>query len=204
MSRLRQWWRKRGDDGFTLLEVMVGAALMSVVMAIATSGFVDMYRSSEITDSATTAQSDLTDTFNRLDKEIRYAYRINPAYPIGTTAYGVNYVVADSNGDGYFTCVELSLPVDGGTLTRRTWPQKAGLGMTTTTSGALAADLSSSTAGSSPFTVLTGQSDSNFDRLVLNVNSTVGTSGASSVTRTFSVQFTALNTQDATFSCTTT
>jgi prepilin-type N-terminal cleavage/methylation domain-containing protein len=203
MSRLRRRWRARTDDGFTLLEVMIGAALMSVVMAIATSGFAEMYRTSEITDAAATAQSDLTDMFNRLDREIRYAYKVNAAYQIGTTTYGVDYVLADANGDGLFTCVQLSLPLTGGTLMRRTWPQKADSADPAATSSALATNLSSSTAGTSPFTVLAGSTtDSNFDRLVVNVNSTVGSSSASSVTRTFSVQFTALNTQTGTYTCT--
>ncbi len=194
MRRLARRWRRRADDGFTLLEVMVGAALMSVVMAIATSGFVDMYRTSEITDAAATAQSDLTDTFGRLDREIRYAYRINAAYQIGTSAYGVDYLL--SNGDGKsYNCVQLSLPLAGGTLMRRTWSQSAATTSADGTAAALATDLSGTVDGSSPFTVLTGAADSNFDRLVLNVRSTVGTSGSSSVTRTFSVQFTALNTQ---------
>jgi prepilin-type N-terminal cleavage/methylation domain-containing protein len=204
MRRLRRLWRRPADHGFTLVEVMVGAALMSVVMAIATSGFVEMYRTSAITDSAATAQSDLTDTFNRLDGEIRYAYRINPAYQIGTTAYGVDYVL--SNGDGQtFTCVQLSLPLAGGTLIRRTWPQSTTPADAAATSTALATDLSSVDAGAGPFAVLSRGTDSNYDRLVLNVNSTVGTSAHSSVTRTFSVQFTALNTQtddSATTTCT--
>jgi prepilin-type N-terminal cleavage/methylation domain-containing protein len=194
VRRLARRWRRRADAGFSLLEVMVGAALMSVVMAIATSGFVEMYRTSEITDAAATSQSDLTDAFGRLDKEIRYAYRINAAYPIGATSYGVDYLL--SNGDGQtYTCVQLSLPVAGGALTRTSWPQSATSAAGTTST--LASDLSSATAGSSPFTVLSGDPTSNFDRLVLNVNSTVGTSASSSVTRTFSVQFTALNTQSS-------
>lgn len=194
-------WRRRADDGFTLLEVMIGAALMSVVMAIATSGFVEMYRTSEITDSAATAQSDLTDTFARLDREIRYAYRINAAYQIGTTAYGVDYVLADAGGDG-FTCVQLSLPLTGGTLTRRTWPQRKDSADAAATSSALATDLSGATPGAGPFSVLGANADSNYDRLVLDVRSTVGTSSRSSVTRTFSIQFTALNTQSTAYPCT--
>jgi prepilin-type N-terminal cleavage/methylation domain-containing protein len=182
-----------GDRGFSLMEVMVGSALMSVVMAIATAGFVQMYHATEKSDSAAQAQANLADAFGKLDREIRYAYRINAAYSIGTTGYGVDYVIDD--GSGTLQCVQLSLPVAGGALLRLQWPQPSTSADAAAISTGIATDLSSGAAGGSPFTVRSAATDgSNFDRLVMNVNSTVGAAAGSNSTRSYNLQFTALNT----------
>ena len=181
----------RGDRGFSLMEVMVGSALMSVVMAIATAGFVQMYHATEQSDAAAQAQSNLTDTFARLDREIRYAYRINSAYLVGTTGYGVDYVINDGSA---LQCVQLTLPVDGGSLIRKQWLQSSNSADPAAITTGIATDLFPATTGVNPFTVKPAKTeDSNFDRLVLNVASTVGL-GQNGATRNYNLQFTALNT----------
>lgn len=180
------------DRGFSLVEVMVGSALMSVVMAIATAGFVQMYQAAEASDSAAQAQSSLTEAFAKLDREVRYSYRINPAYQVGTTLYAVEYLI--DNGTDSLLCVQLSLPIGGGALLRRQWPQTTTSADPAAVTTGVANDLVTATAEVNPFVVqqaLTG--DSNFDRLLVNVNSTVGV-GAGSRTRNYNLQFTALNT----------
>ena len=182
------------DRGFSLVEVMVGSAVMSVVMAIATAGFVQMYQAAEASDSAAQAQSNLTDAFAKLDREVRYAYRINPAHQVGTTAYAVEYVVDNGTGPVPLLCVQLSLPIGGGALLRRQWPQTSTSADPAAVTTGVANDLVTATADVNPFVVqraLTG--DSNFDRLLVNVNSTVG-AAASGSTRNYNLQFTALNT----------
>jgi prepilin-type N-terminal cleavage/methylation domain-containing protein len=98
------------DRGFSLMEVMVGSAMMSVVMGIATAGFVQMYRATERADSAAQAQANLSDSFGKLDREIRYAYRVNASYQIGTTAYGVDYIIDDAGKWQLNTTLDSSVP----------------------------------------------------------------------------------------------
>jgi type II secretory pathway pseudopilin PulG len=174
------------------MEVMVGSAIMSVVMAIATAGLVQMYHATENADSAAQAQTNLTSAFARLDREVRYAYRINSAYQVGTTAYAVDYLIDD--GADALLCVQLSLPIGGGALMRQQWPQSTTSADPAAITTGVANYLVPATANVNPFSVLPALTvDSNFDRLLVNVNSTVGV-GVNGTTRNYNLQFTALNT----------
>jgi prepilin-type N-terminal cleavage/methylation domain-containing protein len=202
---------KRRDAGFSLIEVMVGSALMSVVMAIATAAFVHMYRITTVTEANAMTEANLMASFAKLDRDVRYAYRVNPPYQPDAGTFAVDYVVPDANNA--LLCVQLTLPVSGGALVRKQWPQTSTSADAAAVSTGVAANLVTANtitdAGgvqvpASPFTVrTTGQDGSNFDRLRINVNSTVGNSDRGA-TRNYSLQFTALNTQDLTsdLSCT--
>jgi prepilin-type N-terminal cleavage/methylation domain-containing protein len=215
-ARLRRTARRlrgRADDrGFTLLEVMVGAGLMSVVMAIATTGFVTMYHTTDRTEANATVEANLMLSFSKLDRDVRYAYRINTPYTTtvvrsgaSVTAYAVDYVIPDSAN--VLQCVQLTLPVAGGALIRTQWPQASNSAdPATVTSGVAtnlvtaetATDPSGAVLPANPFTLLpSGQGGSNFDRLQMNVNSTAGVTSRGA-TRTYDLQFTALNTVDLT------
>ncbi|GIH89965.1 type II secretion system protein J [Planobispora siamensis] len=65
--------RSSGDAGISLVEVMVTVGIMGILMAIFTTGILQVYRSVNVTESVATAQSQLNIMFQRLDKEIRYA-----------------------------------------------------------------------------------------------------------------------------------
>jgi prepilin-type N-terminal cleavage/methylation domain-containing protein len=187
--------RVRDDAGFSLMEVMVGSALMSVVMAVATAGFVNMYHTTDYTEANALTATNLMASFAKLDSEIRYAYRINAPYQPDSATFAVDYVIPDTNHDD-LQCVQLTLPVAGGALVRRQWPQ-ASTSASATVSG-VATNLVTAASNVSPFTVrTTGQDASNFDRLRIDVNSTVGVTDQGA-TRNYDLQFTALNTQDLT------
>jgi prepilin-type N-terminal cleavage/methylation domain-containing protein len=190
--RLRDLLRR--DDGFSLTEVMVSMALMSVVMAIATSGFITMYRTTDLAETASLTQASLQLSFEKLDRDVRYANRINVPYTRSNGDFAVDYVIAGD--DGVLQCVRLTLPAAGGALTRLQWPQPgtpAGVAATT-----VALDLASTNGSATPFTVVAGGTGgSNFDRLQVQLTSTVGVTGAGS-TRTFDLRFTALNTAPST------
>jgi prepilin-type N-terminal cleavage/methylation domain-containing protein len=198
----RRWRTGRGDDGFTLMEIMVGSALMSVVMAVATAGFVDMFHTADRTEANTLTETNLMMSFSRLDREVRYAYRVNQPYMPNTDTFAIDYVIPDNTNT--LQCVQLTLPVAGGALLRKVWPQN-GTSATGVTNGVASSLVSASTTVSNgatvtanPFSVLTsGQGNSNFDRLQLNMNSTFGVSDKGS-TRNYNLQFTALNTLDLT------
>lgn len=188
-----KWFRPpAGDDGFSLLELMVGASVMSVVTAIAASGFVTMYHTYDRTDAAAQAQTALLAAFNKLDHEVRYAMRISNE---GSTAalWSVTYVVPD--GADNKTCVQLTLPKAGGTLLRRQWTRPDVLAAPAATFTTVATDLLPKTTTATPFAIIAGGTDATkpFDTMNLNVTSTVGV-GTHAATKTYDLTFTALNT----------
>ena len=202
---------RRRDAGFSLMEVMVGSAVMSVVMAVATSAFVQMYRTANRTEAGALTETSLMASFSRLDREVRYAYRINAPYQPDANTFAVDYVVPDATST--LLCVQLTQPVSGGALIRTQWPQTSTSADPAAISSGVATSLVSANtttaAGgaqvtANPFTVrTTGQDGSNFDRLRINVDSTAGLADKGA-TRNYNQQFTALNTQDLTndLSCT--
>jgi prepilin-type N-terminal cleavage/methylation domain-containing protein len=196
IARIARRLRRRGDDaGFSLMEVMVGSALMSVVMAIATGGFISMYHTTDLTESAAMTQASLTASFNRLDREVRYAYRVNDEYVTGDS-FAVDYVIPDENNN--LLCVQLTLPRSGGSLMRRQWPQTSTPASGLATVTAIAGDMVTGVRDDSgeplnPFDRKVPDVDSNFDRLRVKINSTVGQSTLGT-TRTYDLTFTALNT----------
>ncbi|GLY97338.1 prepilin-type N-terminal cleavage/methylation domain-containing protein [Actinoplanes sp. NBRC 103695] len=191
--------RRRDDAGFSMIEVMVGAAIMSTVMAIASQGFLSMYQSANRAEAAAVAQTQLATAFQKMDREIRYAYRVNVPYTSGGD-YAVTYVVPDANNRQL--CVELTLPTGGGTMMRTQWVRKPKQGETYEKStGAVATSLVPFTAGSTPFErIPSGTADdgasSNFDRLKMNVVSTIGLS-TKNARREYKLKFTAVNTAGA-------
>ncbi len=191
--RARRWWRPpAGDGGFTLLELMVGASVMSVVTAIAAGGLVTMYHTVDRTDAAAQAQTALLSAFNKLDHEVRYAMRINNE---GSTSalWSVTYVLPD--GADNKTCVQLTLPAAGGTLLRRQWTRPDVQVTPTAAFTAVATDLQPKVDTSTPFAVVAGGTVATrpFDTMELEVTSTVGI-GVHAVSKTYDLTFTALNT----------
>jgi prepilin-type N-terminal cleavage/methylation domain-containing protein len=188
---------RREDNGFTLLEVMVGAALMSVVMGVATGGIITMYHVSDVTEANATTEANLMLAFSKLDRDVRYAYRINPPYMSDANTYAIDYVIPDNAF--VLQCVQLTLPVTGGPLLRRQWSQTSNSADPAAVTSGVATDLATDatvtgTIPASPFTLVASlQANSNFDRMKINVNSTSGVTGQGAA-RSYNLQFTALNT----------
>jgi prepilin-type N-terminal cleavage/methylation domain-containing protein len=191
---------RRDDAGFSLMEVMVGAGIMSVVMAVATGGFLSMYQTTDKAESGALAQTQLSAAFGKLDHEVRYAYRVNDAYT-SDGDFGISYVIPDSNNK--MLCVQLTLPAEGGTLLRTQWVRspEAGQGYELTTNGVATNLISGRTAQDdtsvklNPFLRKSSDAESNFDRLQLTVDSTVGLGNDKGSVRNYDLTFTALNTQ---------
>jgi prepilin-type N-terminal cleavage/methylation domain-containing protein len=193
------------DAGFSLIEVMVTMAVMSVVMVLFTAAILQAYRTSTTAESISAAQAQLYRAFQRFDKELRYASWIAQPGQVGTAWY-VEFAAADAT-----QCRQLrfetspSLPQDNGTdgrgvLQLVTWtsdaPPAAGTRGRTVASQLLtngvAAPFARQAAGTSPFagsgSVGTGFT-TDFDRLRITLTARVGGSTAQVDTT-----FTALNT----------
>nr|BFE84819.1 hypothetical protein GCM10020093_074200 [Planobispora longispora] len=65
--------RATGDAGVSLIEILVTMGILGVLMAIFTTGIVQVYRAVGSTESLATAQEQTHVAFQRLDKEVRYA-----------------------------------------------------------------------------------------------------------------------------------
>lgn len=190
--------RHTADSGFSLIEVLVGMALMAVVTTIFTTGVVAMYRTSNTVDATSDAQGRTLTSFYRLEREVRYAQQINaPRRLPGTRDYAVEYVV--KGADSVRQCVQLVLPRRGGDLRRRQWP----LGETATTPSTVIAPgltvgpVDAAHPAPAAFVVhAAGSNGSDFDRL--QVYLTTSNDARAAAARVFELQFTALNTvQDA-------
>jgi prepilin-type N-terminal cleavage/methylation domain-containing protein len=183
----------RGDDaGITLIELMVTMTIMSIFMAMFTTGIVEMYRSANKAEAASVAQAQIHIAFLRLDKEIRYAASISEPGPVGADSY-VEYLTSYT---GSPLCTELRLHVAEDQLQHRSWSQPVGSAVAAPSEWIpLASDVTSA----SPFIFSGASGTSEFQQLQLSLVATSG-SGETLTTRTTDVTFTALNTSRSTSS----
>lgn len=186
--------RFRRDDGFSLSELMVSMSLMGVVTVISATGFLQMFRTADLAETASLTQTSTLASFSKLDRDVRYAFRVNAPYQRPNGDWAVDYVIPAP--DGTPQCVRLTLPATGGSLTRLQWLQTGTpAGSTATT---VAQDMVPDNGSASPFLRVPGSysgDNSNFDQLEIKMKSSVGVVGAGAV-RKFDLHFTALNTAE--------
>jgi len=185
--------RASRDSGITLIEVVVAMSIMTVVGAMFTASVLQLFRSANSSEAASTAQSQVNIAFLRLDKEIRYAAAISTPGSVGADSY-VEFLTTYT---GTPVCTELRLHVATEQLQRRTWIQ----GSSPLTPSAWI-PLASSVSSTQPFTFTAADATFNFQRLRLQLVATSG-SGGTATPRQSDITFTALNTSLATSSATT-
>jgi hypothetical protein len=173
-----------GDSGVTLTELIVSMTIMIVVMAMFTTGIIQIYRTVNETESTSIAQSQVNIAFLRLDREIRYASGLSVPLQVGADWY-VEYVTTNT---GVPVCTELRLNVAAGQLQRRTWVQGA-----TPLVPSAWLPVASNVSSPQPFTLLPADATANFHRLRLALVATSG-KGDTAASAETAVTFTALNT----------
>jgi type II secretory pathway pseudopilin PulG len=177
------------EAGVTLMELVVAMSLMTVVTTVFVTSMIQVYRSVNRTEVNATAQSQIHLTFQRLDREIRYASAIGvPAR--SDSDWAVAYV---SRASGTAVCTRLRLHADAATpeyaqLQRRTWTE--GSYATTRTAWVPLASFVSVRAaeGSPPFAA---DDEGEFQRLRIRL--TVQVPGAAVAPANTDVAFAALN-----------
>lgn len=196
MGRIMMGRRRAADEGYSLIEVLMGMVCMSILMTLVTSAIIQIYHSVNSVDAASAAQSQIDTTFVRLDKEIRYARGVsNPG-----TVDGDQYVEYLLDVDSVDTCVELRLHNATGELQRRQWLKNQ-----TPTAPTGWQTLASSISATTPFTVTPAQSDLptdvRYQRLTVDIFSTTGggpgqnsSAARAGARRETDVTFAALNT----------
>jgi prepilin-type N-terminal cleavage/methylation domain-containing protein len=84
---MRRLQARYDDHGMTLAEVLIGLGVLSVVMAIATGGIVQVFAAIGRADAASISQSQMQLAFATLDKEVRYASWVRPPADTGRYVY---------------------------------------------------------------------------------------------------------------------
>ncbi len=189
--------RHGDDEGLTLIDVLTSMAIMTVVMALFTSGIVQMYRMANGTDAKSVAQTQVSVALLRLDRDVRYASAISRT---GTTPgvssnATVDYLVRETKTvSGSPTVVPncKRVRVLGTRLQQMVWP----LAMTDVTKlGTMYpwTTLATGITSPAPFTYLAPTAEVSYQRLTVALRATSGT-GSSAVHKTSTVTYTALNT----------
>ncbi|MGH8963147.1 MAG: hypothetical protein ACRDWT_18480 [Jatrophihabitantaceae bacterium] len=113
----------RGDEGTSLMELIVGMSLMAIFMAMFTGAIVLMTSSANKVEAVTVSSGQVNEAFLRLDKLVRYASAISaPAQSTGGSSTGDWYVeMSVPNVGGVFTCVQLRVDTTSQQLQQRTW-----------------------------------------------------------------------------------
>lgn len=111
---------RRDERGFTMIELIVAMMILSVIIVVSLSAVVNMTRSTVRSQAITDAADQLRTTFQRLDKEVRYAAAINTPAQVGNAIY-LEYLVEHNAATGIPECVQWRYQVDTGELQRRSW-----------------------------------------------------------------------------------
>jgi type II secretory pathway pseudopilin PulG len=130
---------ERGDQGFSLIDIIVATSIMAVVMVIVTGGILEIYSDVNKADGLSTARDQIGNSFRRLDRELRYATWVATPGQVGAAWY-VEFATTAN-------CQQLVF--QNGALTKLTWVLPG------TTPGApqvIASDLAQ-TGATAPFTV---------------------------------------------------
>lgn len=119
---MKKYLRKpSGEDGMTLAELLVAMGVLSILMTVSMAAILTMTKSTVRTQAVADSTDDVRVTFQRLDKEIRYASAINQPGMVGEDQY-VEYLVNASAAEGTPLCVQWRYVPALGEVQRREWP----------------------------------------------------------------------------------
>ncbi len=112
--------RESRDSGMTLTELLVAMGIFMAVLAVFMGAVVSMSQTTVRAQVTSDTTSQIRTTFQRFDKEIRYASEIN--FPgVSGGDYYVEYLVPVSTGNSQPLCVQWRIDTSERELQRRTW-----------------------------------------------------------------------------------
>lgn len=124
------------EDGMTLVELIVAMGILTVLLSISMAAVVGMTRSTVKAQAVTNASDHLRNTFQQMDKEVRYSSAINTPGEVDGSIY-IEYLVDSNAASGVQQCVQWRYNTAAGELQRRTWlvGDSAGSAWRTTVTG---------------------------------------------------------------------
>ncbi|MFF5288315.1 hypothetical protein [Paractinoplanes globisporus] len=129
-----------GDEGYSLVDLIVATGIMVVIMVIVTGAITEVYRDVNRTDGISIARDQLGNSFRQLDKQLRYATWVTTTDPKVGNAYYLEFATNTN-------CQQLAFK--NGVLTRAVWTLP---GTTPGTPQTIATNLTL-TGSTPPFTV---------------------------------------------------
>lgn len=192
--RLRAGWeRRRTDDGTSLVELMVGMALLSIFMAMFTGAVVAMNNSENKAQAVNITSSQLNQAYLNLDKTVRYATAISTP---GVSSSGDWYMELQTLNTGVEVCTQLRVDTALQQLRQRSWTVVNAVAGTPSAWTPIASGIANGNAvagpTTQPFYLTTPPAKAIYQQLTFNLASPSG----NGVTYTNSVStftFTALN-----------
>ena len=119
--------RPTGDDGTTLMELMIGMVIMTILMTICTTAIVTMFAGTGKTQAVANSAQQLNTAFVRLDDQVRYATSIDQPTPDGLSVAFLR--ITSTSAGTTRTCLQLRIQTVAGTsqlqLMERSWPVNA-------------------------------------------------------------------------------
>lgn len=182
--------RLRADDGTTLMELVVGMAIMTIFMGMFTGAVVMMNSAVNKAQAVNSSSSQLNNAFLTLDRTVRYAAAISTP---GVGPSGDSYVEFRTLASGSEECTQLQADVATKQLRRRTW--KVPLVGGTPAWVSLASEITNgavTTGADKPFQLKTAGRNVTLQQLAVNLVSPSGAGKAQTTSRS-SFSFTALN-----------
>lgn len=181
--------RARGDDGVTLVEMLVSMLIFSIILGIITTAIVAMLHQEQKESGQANDLDASRKVIEALDHSVRYANAITTP---GTGADGSDYVEWQSGNVGQQqTCSQWRYVPSSGMFESRTWqPPLSGVGSVTATAWVVEA-VGMSQVGSTPvFSIAPSSPSSTKEELDVTFQST---SGAPATTSASQVSLTAIN-----------
>jgi hypothetical protein len=178
----------------SLIELVIGMALMVIFLTMFTGAVVMMNRSHTKAESVNATASQLQEAFLTLDKTVRYAAAIS-APGTGTTT-GDWYVELRTTNTGREMCSQVRVDVSTQQLQRRTWQVSGSAASNLSAWRQVAATIvnGGAAAGSAdqPFALKPLTASVNYQQLAINLVSSYGSAGSVTTSRSSST-FTAVN-----------
>ena len=186
---------RSGDQGTSLVEILVAMTIMTICGAIFTGAVIGLNRSTGKAQAATGAATQTSQAYAALDKIVRYAATVTtPARSTGAGATGDWYVELQGTADGIERCTQLRLDIATQQLQKRTWVASDPSNVTAFVPIASGFTNGASAAGSvnQPFVLPSQPASARSQQLTINLVAQAGNAPSIATARS-SVTFTAVN-----------
>jgi Tfp pilus assembly protein PilW len=182
------------DAGTSLLELIVGMALMGIFMSIFVGVIVTMTKAQSKSEGITQSSANVGQAFVTLDKTVRYSAAVSA--PGKGSPSGDWYVEYRTTNSGAEVCTQLRVDITTQQLQSRTWQvvNSAASGLTGWAPVASGITNGSAAAGSAdqPFVRPTPAATADFQQLTFTLASSAGPASGPTATRS-SFTITAIN-----------